>query len=179
MKTIYTKETKFGKLEVVDVGCERRLLVDGACQGRMDLHTDRPLSEYMLRMLLAIRAPRMTPESVLVLGGGAYLIPKELLRRGYYVEVVEQNEDCFPLAVDYFRFKTDEYYFNNHAIDANAFCFEERVRFGSIVLDLYNGYDGGEFYTPKYITKLRKHCKQLLVNRIVDGKNKVEEYEGL
>lgn len=166
----HKQETPFGLVEVVDTNKERLLYVNDCCQGRVSLSNYYPSSWYVVSMLRFCKA--LMPGAALCLGGGPFVIPKWLDDKGWCVTVVEQNSALTKVARDYFGYHgPDPFLMDAKNLLAPSNTYE------LVVLDLYNGFDGGDFYKPEYISKLKKTLKPngyLLVNKIVDGNNVVE-----
>lgn len=97
-------ESLYGRIEVLDVGAKRYLLVDGTAQSVMDLATGESASDYVrsLEWLLALR-PRARRALALGLGGG--LLPGALERAGLSVDAVEIDPAIVRAARTWFRYE--------------------------------------------------------------------------
>ena len=96
-------ESAYGRIEVLDAGPKRYLLVNGTAQSAMDPKTGLSDSEYdrSLEWLLALRP---NAKRVLGLGLGAGLLPTALERDGLTVDVVEIDPEMLAAAKKWFGY---------------------------------------------------------------------------
>ena len=129
----------------------RFLLLDRSESGAMFLDTNDPgdlaydYTKYYA--LYKIFMPRL--ERALVLGGGAYSIPKALLRDapGAEIDVAEIEPSLFDLAKRYFAVPDDPR-LHNHVEDARRFLHDAARRYDLIFGDVYYSY----FSVPPHVT---------------------------
>lgn len=96
-------ESAYGRIEVLDSGPKRYLLVNGTAQSAMDPKTGLSDSEYD-RSLEWILALRPGAKRALGLGLGAGLLPKSLENAGLTVDVVEIDPEMVRAAKDWFGY---------------------------------------------------------------------------
>ncbi|MFI5347781.1 MAG: fused MFS/spermidine synthase [Elusimicrobiota bacterium] len=96
-------ESAYGRIEILDAGPKRYLLVNGTAQSAMDPKTGLSDSEYdrSLEWLLALRPHA---KRVLGLGLGAGLLPTALERDGLTVDVVEIDPQMLHAAEKWFGY---------------------------------------------------------------------------
>ena len=129
----------------------RFLLLDRSESGAMFLDSNDPrdlaydYTKYYA--LYKIFTPRL--ERALVLGGGAYSIPKALLRDapGAEIDVAEIEPSLFDLAKRYFAVPDDPR-LHNHVEDARRFLHDAARRYDLIFGDVYYSY----FSVPPHVT---------------------------
>ena len=96
-------ESAYGRIEVLDAGAKRYLLVNGTAQTAMDPRTGLSDSDYdrALEWMLQLR-----PKSrrVLALGLGAGLLPTALERKGLTVDVYEIDPEIVRIAEKWFGY---------------------------------------------------------------------------
>ena len=167
MQTIYSKQSKYGLIEVVQNGDIRSLLFDKCCQGRLNLRTEKPESLYVKQILGLIDRLHYRRSEVLVLGGGAFLLPTFLAMKGHTIWVVERDEEIVNVARDYFFAKWDNL----------AVCDAEEVKgqYDIVIHDLFDGY---EFSGPSSEETFNKHVEPggiLLENQLYDVTFRIKE----
>ncbi|MDE2141147.1 MAG: fused MFS/spermidine synthase [Elusimicrobia bacterium] len=96
-------ESAYGRIEIMDAGPKRYLLVNGTAQSAMDPKTGLSDSEYD-RSLEWILALRPKARRVLGLGLGAGLLPTALERDGLTVDVVEIDPQMLRAAEKWFGY---------------------------------------------------------------------------
>jgi spermidine synthase len=96
-------ESAYGRIEILDNGSKRFLLVNGTAQSAMDLSTGLSDSEYD-RALEWLRALRPRGRTVLGLGLGAGLLPTALERDGLTVDVFEIDPRMVDMARKWFGY---------------------------------------------------------------------------
>jgi spermidine synthase len=96
-------ESAYGRIEVLDSGEKRYLLVNGTAQSAMTRATGLSDSEYdrSLEWMLALRPDA---KRVLGLGLGAGLLPTSLERAGVTMDVVEIDPEIVRAAKDWFGY---------------------------------------------------------------------------
>lgn len=96
-------ESAYGRIEILDSGTKRYLLVNGTAQSAMDPRTGLSDSEYD-RALEWIRQLRPKGRRVLALGLGAGLLPTALEREGMVVDVYEIDPEIVRVARKWFGY---------------------------------------------------------------------------
>ena len=96
-------ESAYGRIEVLDSGNKRYLLVNGTAQSAMDPRTGLSDSEYD-RALEWMRVLRPDAKRVLALGLGAGLLPTALEREGLTVDVYEIDPEIVRVAQKWFGY---------------------------------------------------------------------------
>jgi spermidine synthase len=96
-------ESAYGRIEVMDSGPKRYLLVNGTAQSAMDPRTGLSDSEYD-RALEWLRVLRPGARRVLALGLGAGLLPTALEREGLTVDVYEIDPQIVRAAKKWFGY---------------------------------------------------------------------------
>lgn len=96
-------ESLYGRIEVLDSGSQRYLLVNGAAQSVMETATGLSAAEYdrAIEWTLALRPQA---KRVLALGLGAGLLPTALEREGLSVDAVEIDPEIVSAARDFFGY---------------------------------------------------------------------------
>lgn len=97
-------ESVYGRIEVMDAGGKRYLLVNGTAQSAMDGATGLSDSEYE-KALEWTRALRPSARRALALGLGAGLLPTALERDGLLVDAVELDPEVLRVAKEWFGYK--------------------------------------------------------------------------
>lgn len=166
MKVLESVRTNFGIISVEEDDEVRSMLVDGDCQGRLCLDSNVPASWYM-REMIAYIATRKLANRILVLGGGAYILPNYLTSLGYRnIIVIEQSPAIYRLADQYFKINPD---IKTIIGDASEYL-GSIGKFDIVILDLFNGFDYCETVNLESIKKL---CLApngvVLENRLKDG----------
>jgi len=108
------------------------------------------LFEYTKFMPYQIDAVE-TPESLLVIGGGAYTIPKAILERypSIRIDVAELEPSLLELAQTYFELPASEQ-LTNHVADGRQFLKTTSAQYDVIYLDAFNS---GHYVPPHLVTK--------------------------
>jgi spermidine synthase len=96
-------ESAYGRIEVLDSGPKRYLLVNGTAQSAMDPRSGLSDSEYD-RALEWLRLLRPNARRVLELGLGAGLLPTALEREGLTVDVYEIDPEIVRVAEKWFGY---------------------------------------------------------------------------
>ena len=96
-------ESAYGRIEVLESGAKRYLLVNGTAQSAMDPRTGLSDSEYDLA-LEWMRVLRPEAKRVLALGLGAGLLPTALERGGLTVDVYEIDPQIVAVARKWFGY---------------------------------------------------------------------------
>ncbi|HXS99399.1 MAG TPA: fused MFS/spermidine synthase [Elusimicrobiota bacterium] len=97
-------ESAYGRIEVLDSGAKRYLLVNGTAQSAMDPRTGLSDSDYD-RALEWLRVLRPRARRVLALGLGAGLLPTALEREGLVVDVYEIDPEIVRVARKWFGYE--------------------------------------------------------------------------
>jgi spermidine synthase len=96
-------ESAYGRIEVLDSGPKRYLLVNGTAQSAMDPRTGLSDSQYD-RALEWLRLLRPKARRVLALGLGAGLLPTALEKNGLTVDVYEIDPEIVAVAKKWFGY---------------------------------------------------------------------------
>lgn len=92
---------------------------------------------------------KATTTSLLMLGGGAYTIPRNLLGKNpaLQIDVVELEPSLYPLAQTYFDLPgTDQ--IRNHVMDARVYVAQDKRQYDFIFMDTFNS----GLYIPAHLT---------------------------
>jgi spermidine synthase len=142
----------------------RFLLLDRSESGAMFLDSDDPgdlVYDYTkYYSLYRIFTPRVN--NALVLGGGAYSIPKALLRElpQATIDVAEIEPSFFDLAKRYFR-ATDSPRLHNHVEDGRRYLADAATQYDLIFGDVYYSYFSvpPQFTTKEFFTLARTRLR--------------------
>lgn len=123
-------------------GRPARVLFSGERAGQSGIALDDDpelLFDYNQRFLEIVESQR--PGRVLVIGGGAFTLPAELIKRfaGIKVDVVEIDPLLYDLAKRYFRAPEDKR-LKVITQDGRAYIDATRGSYDLIILDAFNGY---------------------------------------
>lgn len=115
---------------------------------------------------------RASTTSFLMLGGGAYTIPRTLVARNpeLQVDVAELEPSLFPLAQVYFGL-SDVSRIQNHVMDARVFIQETEKQYDYIFMDTFNSglYIPAHLTTQEFFTALKRRLARdglLMINFI-------------
>ncbi len=146
-EVVYGKDSPYQKITIYEGEYygrpSRFLLLDRSESGAMFLDSDDPTDlvyDYTkYYALYKIFTPRVT--HALVLGGGAYSIPKALLSElpNVIVDVAEIEPSFFDLAKRYFG-ATDSPRLRNYVQDGRRFLYDSDVQYDLIFGDVYYSY---------------------------------------
>lgn len=165
---IYTKDGVYQRVTIYDgtyVGRPARLLLlDRSESGAMFLDSDDPTElvyDYTkYYSLYKIFTPRV--EHALVLGGGAYSIPKALLHElpAATVDVAEIEPSLFDLAKRYFQ-AADSLRLHNYVQDGRRFLHDADKKYDLIFGDVYYSYFSVplQFTTREFFALVRDRLK--------------------
>lgn len=130
---MHRTESLYGRIEVLDGGAKRYLLVNGTAQSAMETATGLSESEYdrAIEWTLALR-PKA--RRVLALGLGAGLLPTALERDGLTVDAVEIDPEMVRTARDYFGYAPKGHV---EVADARAALETGTDRWDLMVLDAF------------------------------------------
>ncbi len=142
---MYAGSSEFGDYRVVDMSYEgrpARVLFSGENAGQSGIALDDDpalLFDYNQRFLEIVESLR--PEKILIIGGGAFTLPSELIRRfeRTIVDVVEIDPLLYELGKQYFNTPIDSRLrvFNE---DGRTFINESKDTYDLIILDAFSGY---------------------------------------
>lgn len=137
--TRFRGNSNFGQLLVLDRanGSSRFYLNDLLVQNIYDTHAQQSTAmfTYMLHELARAYTPRVT--NALCIGLGAGIVPRELLRGGATVDVVEINPAVLPVAEKFFDCPTEK--FNITTGDGRQFVNKCAKKYDAIALDAFLG----------------------------------------
>jgi len=143
---LYAGESPFGKYKIVDTnynGRPARVLYGSRSSPQSGAaHDDNPelLFDYN-QLFLEIMMSR-TPKKVLVIGGGAFMLPIAAFHRfpNMHIDVVEIDPLLVKLSRDFFDLP-DNKRMGVHVGDGAAFVASAKGRYDMIILDAFSGYD--------------------------------------
>jgi predicted membrane-bound spermidine synthase len=136
---IYRGNSNFGLLQVLQQRDRpyRFYLTDYLIQNTYDVTQGRSLSmfTYMLQGLARAYAPKL--ERVLCIGMGIGIVPRELVRDGVAVDVVEINPAVILVARRFFDL--DPKVFRLFIADGRQFLNTTTERYDAVIVDAFNG----------------------------------------
>lgn len=142
--TVYSADGRYDRIIVRDIpyqGREARILLqDRNINSGMFLDDGRMAFEYTRFFdLYRLFVPRL--ETALAIGGGAYSVPKAILRDvpTALVDVAEIEPTLFELAGRYFGLPDDPR-IRNHVVDGRRFLQDSEARYDLIFLDVYRSF---------------------------------------
>ncbi len=149
---VYAKDGVYGKIVVYDgyyYGLKTRFLRQDLDESSaMFLKYSNHVYEYTkYYSLYKLQNPAI--KNALVIGGGAYTVPKSLLSDNaeVIVDVAEIEPELFEIVKKYFKVPDDERLINN-IVDGRRFLNEADKKYGLIFSDAYN------FSIPSHLTTL-------------------------
>ncbi len=152
----------FGNIKVVDLISEkgdsipiRAFLQDGIVQNRTT-HENVSVSMYTYVLDRLSEGFVKRAKSALVLGLGAGVVPRDFLRRGIDVTVVEINPDALKAATKYFGFDAEQ--ITTHVQDARTFVSNCETPYDVIVVDLYQGDSTPDYLLTSEFFKSLRRC---------------------
>lgn len=146
-------ESLYGRIEVLDIGAQRCLLVNGTAQSAMELSSGLSESEYA-RAIEWVLALRPHARRGLVLGLGAGLLSKALERAGLTVDAVEIDPAIVQTARDFFGYNPKGRIFIN---DARATLETERELWDLMILDAFGSESPpGHLFTVEAFARMRE-----------------------
>lgn len=142
--SLYGQETRYQKVNVVDGQYDNRparfFLQDHTPSGAIYLESDEPVFESVkYAALYRVLYPDI--HRALIIGGGAYNIPKKLLQDvpNIQVDVAEIDPALQPIAERYFGLKSDNRLIH-HVVDGRQFLHGTEVRYDLIYSDVYYSF---------------------------------------
>lgn len=147
MKTLAKRTTKFGSYAIVDQtynGRPARILYAGHATPQSGMaRDDEPelLFDYIQRLYEIVLS--MKPERVLIIGGGAFVLPRAIIERTdvAHVDVVEIDDGLPAIAQEFFDLPADDPRLSIYAMDGLAFLATSSERYDLIVIDAFSEYD--------------------------------------
>lgn len=138
---VYDGDSAYARLQVVDVASGARLLLTdnaGAQSGVFLDQPNKPAFGYIRRFLEAAEAG-VSPQRVLLIGGGAYTLPHLILNRypKARVDVVEIDPKLDELAERFFGFRPDPRVRIIHQ-DGRTFLNANRDQYDIIYMDAFS-----------------------------------------
>ncbi len=159
-RLVFSKETPYGQLKVVDVGEGRYMLVNGSFQGEVDLATGQTRSGYLHLMDAACREYIPHAERALIVGLGAGFLPSMFSGRGLLVDSVEIDETVIHAARRFFGFRPGR----GEVIQADGRYYLETTdqHYDGIFLDVFSSESA-----PAHLLSLEvfQRCAKLLSER--------------
>ena len=149
---LYSKDGVYEKITIYDGLFEGRptrfFQQDKSSSGAMFLDSDELVYDYTKYYEL-YKLVDSKPKHALVLGGGAYSVPKAILRNlpGATVDVVEIEPSLYDLAKKYFRLPNNSR-LKNYIGDGRRFLHESNKRYDLIFSDVYYSF----FSVPIHFT---------------------------
>jgi len=142
--TVFSADGRYDRILVRDIVYRDRptriLLQDRNINSGMYLDDGRMAFDYTRFFdLYRLFVPRL--ETVLAIGGGAYSVPRAILRDapGARIDVAEIEPALFELAQRYFDLPDDRR-LRNHVIDGRRFLRDSEQRYDLIFLDVYRSF---------------------------------------
>lgn len=138
------------------------LYLNGQLMGVMSTSTKDPVSPYMLHIINNLFVGKK--ERILVIGGGAYLIPSYYARKGCVVDVVEPLPEMDDIAIQYFGMISRGHK-QIHRIYRDLAHIPVKKEYSIIILDAYDGPNPVEkLYSKENLDELKARCNVLIVN---------------
>lgn len=140
VKKVYRGNSHFGTLQVIDRldGSCRYYLNDNLIQNTYSPQTGQSMSMFTYMLSGLARAYTTNIESVLCIGLGIGIVPREFASEGARADVVEINPAIVPVASNYFGF--DPLRVNLTIDDGRRFLNRsEAGRYDAVVLDAFLG----------------------------------------
>jgi spermidine synthase len=142
--TVYSADGLYERIIIRDISYRGRsariLLQDRNINSGMFLDDGRMAFDYTRYFdLYRLFVPRL--KNVLAIGGGAYSVPKAILRDqpAARVDVAEIEPALFDLAQRYFGLPNDER-LHNHVLDGRRFLQDSARRYDLVFLDVYRSF---------------------------------------
>ncbi len=144
------------------------LTVNGKCQGQAEASRPHmPVSKYMREIVSKINSYHV--KTVLVIGGGAYIIPNRLQLLGMDVDVIEPELEIQCVAVKYFKASK---YIKTYTAKAED-IIDNLLKYDCIILDAYDGFDPvPELYNEQFKNKMMDHLNDnglLIIHDLNNG----------
>ena len=141
---VYERQTKLGLYQVVDrtySGRPARVLYSGkirTAQSGIGLDGN-PLMLFGYNQRLIELVNDQRPKAVLLIGGGVYTLPMEILDQltNVQIDVIEPNDQLIDIASRYFGFKSDKRLNIYHDYGQN-YLKSSRKKYDLIIVDAYN-----------------------------------------
>jgi len=161
MDTLYSRDGVYEKVTIYeqekDGELARFLLLDRAIAGAMFVNSNKHVYEYSeYYSIYEVLQPKLT--HVLVLGGGAYTMPRELFYEvpNIQIDVVEIEPSLFELAKEFFALPDDPR-LKNYVEDGRRFLYDTETTYDFIVSDVYHSvYSIPMHFTTKEFFQLAK-----------------------
>jgi len=163
---VYEKDGLYEKIRIIDGVWKGRktrfLLEDRSLASAMYLDSDELVYDYTKYYgLYKLFVPQ--PARALVIGGGAYSIPKALLKDvpGIKIDVTEIEPELFELSQKYFNLQeTDR--LANHSEDGRRFLNKQREEYDIIISDVYYSFFSIpiHFTTREFFSLVKKRLSQ-------------------
>ena len=141
---VYQNDGLYEQLTVQDIQLNNRatriLLQDRNVNSGMYLDNGRMAFDYTRYFdLYRLFTPGL--DRALAIGGGAYSVPKAILRDhpSAYVDVAEIEPDLLNIAHNYFGLPHSER-LDNHIMDGRRYLYETRHRYDLIFMDVYRSF---------------------------------------
>ena len=141
---VFSKEGLYERIVVRDISYQGRrarvLLQDRNVNSGMFLEDGRMAFAYTRYFdLYRLFVPRL--ENALVIGGGAYSVPKAILRDApeARIDVAEIEPSLLALAQTYFGLPEDPR-LGNHVVDGRRFLQQTRTRYDLVFVDVYRAF---------------------------------------
>ncbi len=173
---IYSAEGLYEKIVIRDIPYQGRsariLLQDRNINSGMYLDDGRMAFDYTRYFdLYRLFVPELT--RALAIGGGAYSVPKAILRDSpsALVDVAEIEPSLFGLAQQYFGLPGDSR-LSNHVIDGRRFLHDSEQRYDLVFLDVYRSFAS----VPMQFTTVEFF--QLAADRLNDNGVLISNYFG-
>lgn len=152
-----TRESLYGRIQVLETGKGRFLFLDGILQGGQTIPDGMTIAPYTSLLETIARSAVVSPKRVLVVGLGAALLPNRFQALGARVETVELNPQMVSTAQRWFGFNPPAG--DVHIEDGRRFLTEAKGPYDLIFLDAFSGEAvPGQILTVESF----RRCRELL-----------------
>ena len=151
---VFAKDSLYQKITIHDGIYKGRptrfLLQDRNSSAAMFISSDELVYEYTKYYTL-YQIFNQNIKDALMIGGGAYSVPKDLLKNspGTNIDVAEIDPELFKLVKEYFNVPNNER-LNNFSEDGRRFLYDTNKKYDFIFSDAYSSF----FSTPEHLTTI-------------------------
>jgi spermidine synthase len=169
-KLIYNQNSFYGKIQVLDTGANRLLLVNGGIQSAASLKDLKENCSPYIDVMEGAMALREHPSRSLCIGlGGGFLCTILQNHYGISTDVVEIDPQIFDVAQKYFNFSTQGKVFIE---DGRTFLSSNSDRYAYIFLDVFFGESPPfHLFTHEAFSDMFRHLEEdgiLVANLLCD-----------
>jgi spermidine synthase len=144
-KLIHKAQSQYGKYKIIDLkydGRPARVLYGESNSPQSGIALDdnpELIFDYNQRFLEMVMSHR--PNRLLVIGGGAFMLPTALFQRfpGLHIDVVEIDQVLVDLSYEYFSLPRDDR-LRVHVDDGARFVATTKEKYDMIIIDAFTGY---------------------------------------